>query len=121
MIDYTLDTSRSILIVRPKGAFEEGDFDRLAQAVDPFIEKTGCLAGIIVDAPAFPGWKTFGALANHSRFVREHGRHIKKVALVTDSTLGNVAEHLASDFASAEIRPFGASEFASAREWITKH
>ena len=121
MIDYALDTTRSILVIRPKGALEEGDFTELAKAVDPLIEKSGGLAGIIIDAPAFPGWKSFGALANHFRFVRDHHKHVKKVALVTDSALGNVAEHLASHFVSAEVRHFPAGELDAAERWIMEH
>jgi hypothetical protein len=121
VIDYTVDTTHSILIVRPKGALEEGDFNQLAKVVDPFIEKTGGLAGIIIDAPAFPGWRTLGALVDHFRFVRDHHRHIKKVALVTDSPLGNVAERLASHFVSAEVRHFPAGELGVAERWVMEH
>jgi hypothetical protein len=34
------------------------------------------------------------------------------------SALGNVAEHLASHFVSAEIRHFSAGELEAAKEWI---
>jgi len=121
VIDHALDTTRAILVVRPKGALEKGDFTELAKAVDPFIEKAGGLAGIIIDAPSFPGWRTFSALADHFRFVRDHHKHVKKVALVTDSALGNVAEHLASHFVSAEVRHFPAGELDAAERWIMEH
>ncbi len=38
--------------------------------------------------------------------------------MVTDSHLGDVAEHLTSHFVSAEIRHFPAGETEQAREWI---
>jgi hypothetical protein len=38
-----------------------------------------------------------------------------KVAVVTDSALGDVAEHLASHFVSAEIKHFPGGETESAR------
>jgi hypothetical protein len=50
--------------------------------------------------------------------VRDHQKHIKKIALVTDSALGNVAEHLASHFVSAEIRHFPAGELETAKQWV---
>jgi len=118
MIDYTLDAAHSILYVRPKSSLEKGDFVQLAKAVDPYIEKTGDLAGIIIEAPKFPGWDSLSAMAAHFRFVRDHHKHIKKVGLVTDSALGNVAEHLASHFVSAEIRHFPAGELEAAKQWI---
>jgi SpoIIAA-like len=118
MIEHNLDTANSILYVRPKSALAQGDFEQLAKTVDPFIGETGGLAGLIIEAPAFPGWETLGAMAAHFRFVRGHHKDIKKIGLVTDSALGNVAEHLASHFVSAEIRHFSAKELESAKKWV---
>ncbi len=118
MIEHTIDTVHSILYVRPKSALAKDDFLKLAKTVDPYIEKTGDLAGLIIDAPAFPGWETLGAMATHFRFVRDHHKHVKKIALVTDSAMGNVAEKLASHFVAAEIRHFPAGELEAAKQWI---
>ncbi|HYO05282.1 MAG TPA: STAS/SEC14 domain-containing protein [Mycobacterium sp.] len=119
MIDVNLDTERSILHVRPESSLEEGDFVKLAQVVDPHIETVGGLAGVIIDAPKFPGWDSFGAMVTHFRFVRDHQKDIKKVAVVTDSHLGDVAEYLAIHFVSAEIRHFPAGQTEAAQQWIT--
>ena len=118
MIEHTLDTTNAILYVRPKSALEKEDFARLAKAVDPFIEKSGALAGLIIEAPGFPGWDSLGALAAHLRFVRDHHKRIRKVGLVTDSAIGNVAERLASHFVAAQIRHFPAADLEAAREWV---
>jgi SpoIIAA-like len=118
MIEYELDTAHSILLVRPKSALDTTDFVELARAVDPQIEATGELAGLIINARAFPGWDSFGTMVDHFRFVRDHHKHIKKVALVTDSHLGDVAEHLASHFVSAKIRHFPGEQLDQARQWI---
>ena len=118
MIEYDLDTENSIVLVRPKSALEKDDFTKLANAVDPHIEATGALAGVINEASGFPGWASFGALINHFRFVRDHHKHVKKVAVVTDSALGDFAERLASHFVSAEIRHFPAGQVEEARQWI---
>jgi len=118
MIEHFLDTVHSILYVRPKSALEQGDFEQLAKTVDAYLGETGELAGLIIEAPAFPGWESLGAMAAHFRFVRDHHRRIKKVGLVTDSALGNVAERLASHFVSAEIKHFSASELEAAKLWV---
>jgi hypothetical protein len=118
MIEYDLDTAHSILLVRPESALDKNDFVQIAQAVDPQIEANGDLAGLIISAPAFPGWDSFGAMVTHFRFVRDHHKHIKKVAVVTDSHLGDLAEHLASHFVAAEIQHFPAGEIEQARQWI---
>jgi hypothetical protein len=118
MIEHTLDTAHSILYVRPKSALEQCDFVQLAKTVDPYIGEAGHLAGLIIEAPTFPGWESLGAMAAHFRFVREHHKYIKKIGLVTDSALGNVAEHLASHFVSAEVRHFSAGDLEAAKQWV---
>jgi hypothetical protein len=118
MIEHTLDTAHSILYVRPKSALEQADFEQLAKTVDPYLGETGELAGLIIEAPRFPGWESLGAMVAHFRFVRDHHKRIKKVGLVTDSALGNVAERLASHFVSAEIRHFSAGELEAAKQWV---
>ena len=119
MITHSLDTTHGILHVHPEAPLDKSDFEQLAQAVDPYISRTGDLAGLIVEAPKFPGWNSFGALSAHLRFVRDHHKHIKKIAIVTDSVIGNIAEHLVAHFVSAEIRQFPASDLDAARQWIT--
>ena len=107
MIEHMLDSAHSILYVRPKSKLEQGDFVQLAKTVDPHIEAKGDLAGLIIEVTSFPGWESLGAMASHFRFVRDHHKHIKKIGVVTDSPMGNVAEHLASHFVAAETFPCG--------------
>ena len=119
MIEYDLDAEHSILHVQPKSAIEKDDFVKLAKAVDLHIEATGGLAGLIIEAPSFQGWKSFGAMVNQFRFVRDHHKRIQRMGVVTDSALGDVAEHLTSHFVSAEIKHFPAGQIDAARQWIT--
>ncbi|ORV85707.1 hypothetical protein AWC11_19585 [Mycobacterium interjectum] len=118
MIEYELDAEHNILLVQPESALDKNDFTELAKAVDPQIEANGDLAGLIISAPSFPGWDSFSAMVTHFRFVRDHQKHIKKVAVVTDSHLGDVAEHLGSHFVSATIQHFPAGQVEQARQWI---
>lgn len=118
MIDFELDIPHNVLLVRPESPLEQADFVKLAEDVDPQIESSGDLAGLIIDAPAFPGWQNFGAMVSHFRFVRDHQKHVKKVAVVTDSAAGDIAEHLASHFVSAQIKHFPAGQVEAARNWI---
>ena len=121
MIEHSLDTANAILHVRPQSALQQADFEQLSHVVDPFISGTGDLAGLIIETPAFPGWSSFGAFVAHMRFVKDHHKHIKRIALVTDSALGNIGEHLVSHFVSAEIRQFPASAADAATQWILGH
>lgn len=118
MIEHHLDPQSAILHIQPKSALEQADFEQLAAAVDPFIAQSGDLAGLIIETPFFPGWESLGAMCAHFRFVRDHHRHIRKVAVVTDSSLGSIAEKLASHFVSAEIKQFPTTALAAAKQWI---
>lgn len=118
MIEHTLDKENAVLTVRPKSPLEKDDFVQLAKTVDPYLEDSGDLAGLIIQAPTFPGWDSLGAMANHFRFVRDHHKHIKRVALVTDSAIGNVAEHIGAHFVSAEVKHFPGSELDAAQAWV---
>ena len=104
--------------MRPNAALKKEDFEQLAKTVDPYIEKTGGLAGIIIELAEFPGWETPGVMAAQFRFVRDHHRRVKKVALVTEARLAQVAEKLASHFVAATVKRFPAGEAGAARQWI---
>jgi len=118
MIDHSFDAAQSILHLRPKAPLAREDFAQIAATVDPHIEKKGSLAGIIIEFAAFPGWDSLGAMAAHFRFVREHHKHVKRIAAVTDAKLGAVAEKLASHFVAATIKHFPAGQADAARKWI---
>jgi hypothetical protein len=119
MIQHSFDAEHAILYVRPKSALEKSDFEALARIVDPYITTSGGLAGLVLEIGSFPGWESLGAMAAHFRFVRDHHKQIRRIAVVTDSALGKVAEQLASHFVSAEIKQFPAGGREAATQWIT--
>lgn len=118
MISFELLRDRGILVVRPQGALEVGDFHQLAQAVDPYIADKGTLSGLLIDAPSFPEWESFAALIEHLKFVRDHHRKIHRIAAVTDSSFLKFAPKIAAHFAQPEIKVFGSGERAQALAWL---
>lgn len=119
MIEHSLDMKSGVLTLHPREALDVDDFAELSQVVDPYILEHGGLTGVIIEAPAFPGWDSFAAMAAHFRFVRDHQKAIRKVAVVTDSPVGTALEHLASHFVSAKIQHFPMSDSQAARTWVT--
>ena len=117
-LNFSFDPANSILHLRPTSALSADDFAMIAEVVDPQIEATGSLRGIVIETASFPGWENFQAMLAHFRFVRDHHRRVKRIAVVTDSAMGNVAEKLASHFVAAEIRHFPAGELAQAKAWV---
>jgi hypothetical protein len=118
MLQHELLRDRGILILKPQGALRAEDFTTLAGTVDPYIEQNGKLNGLMVEAPSFPGWENFAALLSHVRFVRDHHRQIRRIAVVSDSPLLAAAPKIASHFVSAQLRTFDAASRAAALTWL---
>ncbi len=118
MIKVDLLRDKGIVVLTPQGALETGDFLGVAKIVDPFILEKGKLKGVLIDAPAFPGWDSFGALIEHLKFVRDHHRQIERVAAVTDSAFLRIAPRIAEHFAHPEVRAFSGGEKDRALEWL---
>ena len=118
MLTHELLKDAGILIVKPQGALEAGDFEALAKEVDPYIEAHGTLRGLVIEAESFPGWSDFAALLSHFRFVRDHHRSIARVAAVSDSPLLTVGPRIASHFVAAEVRHFNFADREQALAWV---
>ena len=118
MLQHELLRDRGILILKPNGALRAEDFTALAAAVDPYIEQNGKLNGLMIEAPSFPGWEDFAALLSHLRFVRDHHRQIRRIAVVSESPLLVALPRIASHFISAQVRTFAANDRAAALAWI---
>jgi hypothetical protein len=120
MLTVNLNEDEGIVLLEPKGALSKEDFTLVASTVDPYIEKSGKLNGVLIHTKSFPGWDSFGALIKHLSFVKDHHKKVRCVALVTDSAIGGFAEHVASHFISAEVKHFAYDQMYDARNWIRR-
>lgn len=118
MLTIKIDEENGIAILEPEGPLSKSDFESATKVIDPYIEKTGHLNGLIIHTKSFPGWDSFAALVSHLRFVKEHHKKISRVALSTDSKIGGFAEAVASHFVNAEIKRFSYQELEQAKFWI---
>src|SRR5262249_44873234 len=106
-----------VLVVEVRQALRAQDFDALAATADVWLEAHGDLRGIVIHAREFPGWENLGGLIRHVRFVRDHQRRVRRVALASDSRLADLAPRLAEHFVQAEVRRFGYDELDAAVAW----
>ena len=118
MLKIDVDQTARMVLLEPEGHLSRHDFISLAQQVDPLINKFGNLNGLLIHARQFPGWDSFAAFVAHMQFVNGHHKHVKKIALCTDSSFGNLVEKLAGHFVSAEIKVFPYNELSQAKQWI---
>jgi len=118
MVVVTVDEERKLCVVEPGGALSEEDFIAIADKVDPIIEREGELQGLIIKTREFPGWENLSGLIEHLKFVSNHQRQIKKVALVTDAKISEVLPALVNHFVQAEIRHFEFDDYRDAVDWV---
>jgi len=118
MIHPELLRDQGILIVTPEGPLQQADFEALAQLVDPYIESEGELHGLLIHAESFPGWADFAGLLSHLKFVKDHHRHVAKVAAVTDSGFLSIMPGIVGHFVHAQVRHFDSGDMQNALAWL---
>ena len=118
MLTVNLNELEGIAILEPDSELSEADFIYAAKIIDPYIEKSGKLNGIVIYAKSFPGWDSFSALIKHLKFIKLHHKKVSHVAFATDSSIGELAENVASHFVSAKVKSFSFSELEKAKKWI---
>jgi hypothetical protein len=118
LVTFRMIPERGVLLVEPHGRLQVEDFDALDAAADTWIESAdGSLRGIVVHARQFPGWENLGSVLRHVRFVRDHHRRIRRVALAVDGTVAQIAPALVDHFVQAEVKQFGAEDVEAAVVW----
>jgi hypothetical protein len=118
MIHFELLSDRSILVLTPDGPLEKVDFEQLAKEVDPFIASKGKLAGVMICAKSFPGWRSLGAFMSHLKFVVDHHRQIERIAVITSSEFLKIMPRFASHFVHPEVKHFDFEEKDRALAWL---
>jgi hypothetical protein len=118
MLEFTIIEPGAVLCVKPSGVLTAEDFAALARFADAYLKKHGKLAGLLIEAQAFPGWDSFAGFAAHIRFIRDHQRRVERIALVTDSQIAHLAELLADPFVAADIRCFAFNRYDAALDWL---
>jgi SpoIIAA-like len=118
MIRSELLRDAGVLVVEPMSPLAADDFHTLSLMVDPYIREKGKLTGLLILAPSFPGWESFGALIEHMKFVENHHRKIDRVAVATDNQILSIVPKIAEHFAHPEFKTFGSGERARALAWL---
>lgn len=117
---HRLAEATGVLLLEPQGPLRAEDFETVAADVDPWIEAHGPLHGVVVHARAFPGWENVAALMSHLRFVRDHERDVRRVALALDGALPEIAATIGKHFVAAELKAFPYDKVADALAWAAQ-
>jgi SpoIIAA-like len=112
-----LTAGTGVVVVEVAAPLRTADFEALAATVDGWLQTHDLLPGVVVHARAVPGWENLGALMRHIRFVRDHHRRLRRVALAVDGVLAGLAPAVADHFVQAQVRHFGYDALDEAIAW----
>ncbi|WP_460305660.1 SpoIIAA family protein [Actinocorallia aurea] len=116
-VSHRLVPESNVLVVEVAAPLRAQDFEALAQTADSWLATHAELAGLVVHVREFPGWENVKGLLKHVRFVRDHHRRVRRVALVSDSRLADLAPSLVNHFVHAEVRHFDYPDLDAAIVW----
>ncbi len=118
MLDFEILGEEAILQLHPYAPLRVRDFAEINQAVNRYLNHYPSLSGLLVCSPELPGWEDFADLVHHLEFIDNHHRSIRKVATVTDHSLGRLMTPIGDHFSGADLRHFAQSELEVARLWL---
>lgn len=116
-VSHRLLPELGVIVVDVEHPLRAQDFDAVALTADAWIESHGALQGLVIHARTFPGWENLGSLLRHIRFVRDHHRKIRRIALAADSKLAPIAPRVAEHFVAADVRSFPYDQVDAAIAW----
>ena len=119
-ITHRLLADDGVIVVEVTQALKPQDFDALSATADHWIAAHGALNGLVLHAHHFPGWENLQSIIKHVRFVRDHHKKIKRIAVVTDSRLASLTPSIAELFVDAAIQTFAYDELESAIAWARR-
>lgn len=110
---------QGVLILQPHGELDAADFQAVAAEIDPYIERIGDLKGVMIETEDFPSWDNLSALVAHLKFVKNHRKKVKRLAIVSDDHIMNALSFLATHFLVEESRHFPAANKTEALLWVS--
>jgi stage II sporulation SpoAA-like protein len=116
-VSHYLVSESGVLVVEVTAPLRAQDFDALAATADAWLETHDALPGVVIHARQFPGWENAASMLRHFRFVRDHHRAVRRVALAADGKRADLIAGLAEHFVHAEIKRFGYDGLDEAVAW----
>jgi SpoIIAA-like len=111
--------SSNTLKVIPSEKLMEADFRRLAQQVDAMIRDHGQIR-LLIDAGAFNGWENFAAFEAHAGFIRNHQKHVERLAVIAGHDWQRWLVEAARMFLHPEAKAFEKNHEGEALAWLTR-
>src|SRR6476469_9785945 len=101
-VSHYLMSESGVLVVEVTAPLRAQAFEALAATADAWLETHDALPGVVIHARQFPGWENAASMLRHFRFVRDHHRAVRRVALAADGKRADLSAGLAEQFVHAE-------------------
>jgi hypothetical protein len=120
-LSYSILPARRVLLIELQDALHAEDFDALSRELNVAMESSdNPLHGIVVHARERPHWENLGALFRHVRFVREHHKKVRRVAIAGDGKLAALLPPMIGLLLHPEVRSFPFDAVDRAVEWASQ-
>ncbi|MCB9092330.1 MAG: STAS/SEC14 domain-containing protein [Halobacteriovoraceae bacterium] len=117
-IDAKLDYNKGNFEVFIHGPLSSINFSAMRSIVDQYLKDKKELNSLMIHFKSFPGWEDVGSFIDHLSFVKDHQGKIKKVAVISDSSLPKLVAPIAKHFISPELREFTEAEIEIGKKWV---
>jgi hypothetical protein len=84
--------------------------------LERILEESGCSEAITWLAEPAAGKNGL----RHIRFVRDHQKKVRRIAVSADGSLAELELHLVDNFVAVEVRHFGYEELEGALDWAAQ-
>jgi SpoIIAA-like len=121
MITIEKHDRHNIFVLTPAKAITSDDIAQLNRQINDYINAHDKVPNLVLRAERVPVWENFEALTDHIKFVRNHHRLVKKVAIVSDAKLVWLVRPVVDSFTGAKVRRFSADAFDKAYAWAKKN
>jgi hypothetical protein len=118
-LEVKMIPDKGVMLLDIKHALTPANFEYVASIADPWIEQHGKLNGLVLHATEFPGWKSLGGLIQHFKFIKEHHKKVKRIAVASDGAVMTLLPQLGTHFVEAEIKSFNFADLDSAVLWAS--
>lgn len=116
LADVTLRADQGIVVAEIDQPVRREDVNRILTEVDDWLATHAELPGLVLRAPAFPGWENLYALLHHLHFVAGHQGRIRRVALVVPGSGVAVAAGIVGTVLHPEVAQF--ADLEAAVSWV---
>ncbi len=118
MIECEINQHDKILYIMPKGDLSKEDYYYLDKELSNYINRGNHIEGVLINTVHVPHWVSFDAISAHLELIKEKGRSMKKVAVVSNNKNVLLLTQLTDFFTDANVQYFKNVDKDEAIAWL---